>query len=101
MANKTQDNHHYSMAQCGTPFWSAASTPYDPKRIGFQGEFGGIGMNVSAEKYVYAFFASYFSLFSPSTKHKPTNIQLTHFPTLASGKLKKPSTVSTELTKSP
>ncbi|TRM57270.1 glycoside hydrolase family 2 protein [Schizophyllum amplum] len=44
-----QDNHHYSSPQCGTPFVSAASVPYDGLRIGFQGEFGGVGHNVSIE----------------------------------------------------
>lgn len=48
-----QDNHHYSSPQCGSPFYSIQSTPYDPKRIGIQGEFGGIGLNVSDEKYVH------------------------------------------------
>ncbi|KAF1950516.1 glycoside hydrolase [Byssothecium circinans] len=43
------DNHHYATPQCGAPFYSIASSPYDPKRIGFQGEFGGIGLNVSIE----------------------------------------------------
>ncbi|KAI0389170.1 glycoside hydrolase family 2 protein [Xylariaceae sp. FL0594] len=43
------DNHHYANPQCGTPFYSIASTPYDPNRIAIQGEFGGIGQNVSAE----------------------------------------------------
>ncbi|EFY91903.1 hydrolase, putative [Metarhizium acridum CQMa 102] len=43
------DNHHYANPQCGTPFYSIASSPYDPRRIGFQGEFGGIGHNVSIE----------------------------------------------------
>ncbi|KAI1118501.1 family 2 glycosyl hydrolase [Nemania sp. NC0429] len=43
------DNHHYSSPQCGTPFYSLPSTPYDPKRIAIQGEFGGIGHNVSAD----------------------------------------------------
>ncbi|TEA14818.1 Beta-galactosidase [Colletotrichum sidae] len=43
------DNHHYANPQCGTPFYSLASPPYDKKRIGFQGEFGGIGHNVSIE----------------------------------------------------
>ncbi|KAL0936196.1 glycosyl hydrolase family [Colletotrichum truncatum] len=43
------DNHHYANPQCGTPFYSLASSPYDKKRIGFQGEFGGIGHNVSIE----------------------------------------------------
>ncbi|KAI1306146.1 family 2 glycosyl hydrolase [Xylaria venustula] len=43
------DNHHYANPQCGTPFYSIQSTPYDHKRIAIQGEFGGIGQNVSAE----------------------------------------------------
>ncbi|KAK5998715.1 Putative beta-glucuronidase-like protein [Cladobotryum mycophilum] len=43
------DNHHYANPQCGTPFYSLLSSPYDPKRIGFQGEFGGLGHNVSIE----------------------------------------------------
>lgn len=45
-----KDNHHYANPQCGTPFYSLLATPYDPKRIGIQGEFGGIGHNVSEEK---------------------------------------------------
>ncbi|KAL4807923.1 glycoside hydrolase superfamily [Aspergillus unguis] len=48
-AGDYSDNHHYANPQCGTPFWSSASSPYDPKRIGIQGEFGGIGHNVSLE----------------------------------------------------
>ncbi|KAG5983905.1 hypothetical protein E4U55_006817 [Claviceps digitariae] len=43
------DNHHYASPQCGTPFYSVLSPPYDPKRIGFQGEFGGIGHIVGME----------------------------------------------------
>ncbi|GJC83132.1 beta-glucuronidase [Colletotrichum liriopes] len=43
------DNHHYANPQCGTPFYSLASSPYNKARIGFQGEFGGIGHNVSVE----------------------------------------------------
>ncbi|KAI1170995.1 family 2 glycosyl hydrolase [Nemania sp. FL0916] len=43
------DNHHYANPQCGTPFYSTRSSPYDPKRIAIQGEFGGIGHNVSAD----------------------------------------------------
>ncbi|KAI1122677.1 family 2 glycosyl hydrolase [Nemania abortiva] len=43
------DNHHYANPQCGTPFYSTDSTPYDHKRIAIQGEFGGTGHNVSAE----------------------------------------------------
>ncbi|KAH7313781.1 glycoside hydrolase family 2 protein [Stachybotrys elegans] len=43
------DNHHYANPQCGSPFYSRSSSPYDPERIGFQGEFGGIGHNVSIE----------------------------------------------------
>ncbi|OQN97822.1 hypothetical protein B0A48_16132 [Cryoendolithus antarcticus] len=48
-AGDFSDNHHYANAQCGTPWYSIASSPYDPKRIGFQGEFGGIGQNVSID----------------------------------------------------
>ncbi|KAK2593093.1 hypothetical protein QQS21_009223 [Conoideocrella luteorostrata] len=43
------DNHHYANPQCGTPFYSILSSPYDPKRIGFQGEFGGIGATIGIE----------------------------------------------------
>ncbi|KAL6830249.1 glycoside hydrolase family 2 protein [Trichoderma camerunense] len=48
-AGDYSDNHHYANPQCGTPFYSTPSSPYDPSRIGFQGEFGGIGHNVSIE----------------------------------------------------
>ncbi|KAJ5773496.1 hypothetical protein N7457_008392 [Penicillium paradoxum] len=48
-AGDFSDNHHYANPQCGTPFYSTPSSPYDPTRIGFQGEFGGIGTNVSIE----------------------------------------------------
>ncbi|EKV07545.1 Hydrolase, putative [Penicillium digitatum PHI26] len=48
-AGDFSDNHHYANPQCGTPFYSTPSSPYDPNRIGFQGEFGGIGTNVSSE----------------------------------------------------
>lgn len=48
-AGDFSDNHHYATPQCGTPFYSTASSPYDPSRIGFQGEFGGIGSNLSIE----------------------------------------------------
>ncbi|OQE47331.1 hypothetical protein PENCOP_c001G07563 [Penicillium coprophilum] len=48
-AGDFSDNHHYANPQCGTPFYSLRSSPYDPTRIGFQGEFGGIGTNVSIE----------------------------------------------------
>lgn len=48
-AGDFHDNHHYANPQCGTPFYSLASTPYDPSRIGIQGEFGGIGHNISEE----------------------------------------------------
>ncbi|KAJ4394450.1 hypothetical protein N0V93_003668 [Gnomoniopsis smithogilvyi] len=43
------DNHHYANPQCGTPFYSIQSRPYDPTRIGFQGEFAGLGHNVSID----------------------------------------------------
>ncbi|KAF2848387.1 glycoside hydrolase family 2 protein [Plenodomus tracheiphilus IPT5] len=46
-AGDFDDNHHYSTPQCGTPFWSnqgsGYDSAYDSSRIGFQGEFGGIG----------------------------------------------------------
>lgn len=48
-AGDFSDNHHYANPQCGTPFYSIPSSPYDPSKIGFQGEFGGIGNNVSAD----------------------------------------------------
>lgn len=37
------DNHHYAEPQCGTPFYSEPPSSYGPARIGFQGEFGGVG----------------------------------------------------------
>ncbi|GFF33547.1 beta-galactosidase [Aspergillus udagawae] len=43
------DNHHYSYPQCGAPFYSIPSSPHDPSRIAIQGEFGGVGTNVSIE----------------------------------------------------
>ncbi|KAJ8077933.1 hypothetical protein PM082_000133 [Marasmius tenuissimus] len=43
------DNHHYSTPQCGSPFSSLASTPYDSRRVGFQGEFGGVGVNTTID----------------------------------------------------
>ncbi|SMR62806.1 unnamed protein product [Zymoseptoria tritici ST99CH_3D1] len=48
-AGDFSDNHHYANPQCGTPFYSLSSSPFDPSRIGFQGEFGGIGNNVTEE----------------------------------------------------
>jgi hypothetical protein len=46
-AGDFSDNHHYANPECGTPWHSNAS--FDPSRIGFQGEFGGTGHNVSGE----------------------------------------------------
>ncbi|KAJ7207304.1 glycoside hydrolase family 2 protein [Mycena rebaudengoi] len=43
------DNHHYSSPQCGAPFYSLPSTPNDPNRIAFQGEFGGVGVNTTID----------------------------------------------------
>ncbi|WVQ70871.1 hypothetical protein IAR50_000396 [Cryptococcus sp. DSM 104548] len=43
------DNHHYVEPECGMFNATAPSSPYDPDRIGFQGEFGGLGHNVSIE----------------------------------------------------
>ncbi|KAI9375467.1 glycoside hydrolase superfamily [Aspergillus egyptiacus] len=48
-AGDYSDNHHYATPQCGTPFYSTPSSPYDPTRIAIQGEFGGVGHNVSIE----------------------------------------------------
>ncbi|KAF2439624.1 glycoside hydrolase family 2 protein [Karstenula rhodostoma CBS 690.94] len=51
-AGDFHDNHHYSSPQCGTPWYSVDSSPYNPDtdhRIAFQGEFGGIGQNISEE----------------------------------------------------
>ncbi|PYH40341.1 putative hydrolase [Aspergillus saccharolyticus JOP 1030-1] len=48
-AGDFHDNHHYANPQCGTPFYSTPSTPYDPSRIAIQGEFGGVGHNLSIE----------------------------------------------------
>ena len=48
-AGDFSDNHHYANPQCGAPFYSIQSSPYDPTRIGLQGEFGGIGNNVSIQ----------------------------------------------------
>ena len=49
-AGDFDDNHHYSTPQCGSPFYSVQgsgpsgyNSAYDPSRIGFQGEFGGVG----------------------------------------------------------
>ena len=55
-----EDNHHYANPQCGSPFYSINSAPYDPSRIGIQGEFAGIGHNVSIDQYVS--LASLFSI---------------------------------------
>lgn len=49
-AGDFSDNHHYASPQCGTPFYSIPSQPYDNTRIGIQGEFGGIGLNTSIEQ---------------------------------------------------
>ncbi|KXX75840.1 Beta-galactosidase [Madurella mycetomatis] len=43
------DNHHYAEPQCGAPFFSLPASMYDPKRIGLQGEFGGIGIRPADE----------------------------------------------------
>lgn len=55
-AGDYSDNHHYANPQCGTPFYSTSSSPFDPTRIGFQGEFGGIGENTTIDHlwYVYS-----------------------------------------------
>jgi hypothetical protein len=53
LTSNFKDNHHYSTPQCGSPFWSTSggdNTAYDPTRIGIQGEFGGVGQQVSFEQ---------------------------------------------------
>jgi hypothetical protein len=50
ISHTNQDNHHYANPQCGSPFYSINSSPYDATRIGLQGEFGGLGNNVSIEQ---------------------------------------------------
>ncbi|ETN43251.1 uncharacterized protein HMPREF1541_02410 [Cyphellophora europaea CBS 101466] len=47
-AGDFSDTHTYASPKCGTPFYKTPSPPYDPTRIALQGEFGGIGHNVSA-----------------------------------------------------
>lgn len=46
-AGDFSDTHSYASPKCGTPFYKIPSAPYDPSRIAFQGEFGGIGHNLS------------------------------------------------------
>ncbi|OCF73845.1 hypothetical protein I204_05690 [Kwoniella mangroviensis CBS 8886] len=48
-AGDYSDNHHYPDPQCGMPNANDPSGPYDPARIGLQGEFGGLGYNVSID----------------------------------------------------
>lgn len=48
-AGDFSDNHHYVSPQCGTPWHDEKPGPFDPSRIGFQGEFAGLGHNVSSE----------------------------------------------------
>ncbi|KAI0596189.1 glycoside hydrolase family 2 protein [Biscogniauxia sp. FL1348] len=48
-AGDYDDNHHYANPQCGTPFYSLNSGPYDSSRIAIQGEFGGIGLNTTED----------------------------------------------------
>lgn len=54
-AGDYSDNHHYANPQCGTPFYSTSSSPFDPSRIGFQGEFGGIGENTTIDHLWYVY----------------------------------------------
>jgi hypothetical protein len=47
-AGDFKDNHNYPHPECGTPTGgNSVSGAHDPSRIGFQGEFGGTGQNVS------------------------------------------------------
>ncbi|KAL1792442.1 hypothetical protein ACET3X_008949 [Alternaria dauci] len=59
-AGDFDDNHHYSTPQCGTPFWSnqgsGYDSAYDSSRIGLQGEFGGIGTQLSENNFDHAWY---------------------------------------------
>ena len=46
-AGDFHDTHTYASPKCGTPFYKIPSAPYDGARIAFQGEFGGIGHNLT------------------------------------------------------
>lgn len=46
-AGDFSDTHTYASPKCGTPFYKIPSLPYDKSRIAFQGEFGGIGHNLT------------------------------------------------------
>ncbi|KPI40733.1 Beta-galactosidase [Cyphellophora attinorum] len=46
-AGDFSDTHSYASPKCGTPFYKIPSPAYDPTRIAFQGEFGGIGHNLT------------------------------------------------------
>ncbi|KAH9842251.1 hydrolase family 2 [Teratosphaeria destructans] len=47
-AGDLRDNHNYPHPMCGVPHTAPSpSGPNDPSRIGFQGEFGGLGQNLS------------------------------------------------------
>ncbi|WVQ82771.1 hypothetical protein IAT38_004903 [Cryptococcus sp. DSM 104549] len=48
-AGDFSDNHHYPNPECGIPNASQPSGPYDSSRIAFQGEFGGLGNNVTID----------------------------------------------------
>lgn len=37
-AGDFSDNHHYANPQCGAPFYSIDSSPYDHSKIGIQGK---------------------------------------------------------------
>lgn len=45
-------HRQYPAPECGIVGVSGPSSPYDPTRIGFQGEFGGLGHNVSIDQCV-------------------------------------------------
>jgi len=59
-AGDFDDNHHYATPQCGTPFWSRQGggfdSAYDSSRIGLQGEFGGVGTEVTEDNFAHSWF---------------------------------------------
>lgn len=50
-AGDFSSNHYYPAPKCGISKVDGPSVGYDPKRIAFQSEFGGLGLMLGVEKY--------------------------------------------------
>jgi len=48
-AGDFHDNHHYASPECGTPWSLSNKLASDSSRVAIQGEFGGIGHNVTED----------------------------------------------------